>query len=46
MNGTKSSGPVKPIASRRPAPVTATIAPRFVQPKNATNCAAKKTSTM
>jgi aminobenzoyl-glutamate transport protein len=37
---------VIPIAVRKSAPLTATMPPRFVQPKKATNCAAKKTMTM
>jgi hypothetical protein len=46
MKGMKTSGPVIPIEVRKSAPLTATMPPRFVQPKKATNCAAKKTMTM
>ena len=43
INKMKTAGPVKPISCKKVAPLIAKILPKLVQPKNATNCAAKKT---
>ena len=46
MKKKNRDGPVMPMLSRNVAPVTAVTAPRFVQEKNLTNCAAKNTRTI